>query len=611
MCGIFSFLGYDFDIENLYKCLLILQNRGYDSAGISSIIGSEFLIHKYASTEKDSGFELLKPHLPKHQHVNNFISHVRYSCIGVPSDRNSHPHMDFSGKFSLVHNGIIENYSTLKAELISQGVTFKSETDTEVIVNLIGYYYSKGYGIRESIDTAIHRLSGTWGLVIQCLNEPGKLFCSRHGSPLLIGFGDNFVMISSEQGGFAQYVKNYISLNNQDIIELVKTDNKVVFNKLKDYHLQQVNIEHFEPTPDPYPHWTLKEIHEQVEASLRTMGMGSRIQDDRKVRLGGLDSNKEDLLKLDNLILLGCGTSYHAGLYSSHLFKQISGFNTVQVIDGAEFDRSDIPKIGRTGLILLSQSGETKDLHRCVDVARQNDLMMIGVINVVDSIIAREVHCGVYLNAGKEIGVASTKCFTSQIIALSMIACWFSQNRSIHEIERIKIIQDLRRLPYDIKHTLSETQDECLEVAKYLVNYHSAFLLGKGKNSAIALEGALKIKEIGYINSNGWSTSSLKHGSYALLEKGFPVVILLPDDIMLQRNHSVGDELKSRSAFVVSISDVDQEREYDINITVPKNEVFFGVLSNVCLQLIAYHTAILKGNKVDTPKNLCKTVTVD
>ena len=624
MCGIFAFLGYDFDIDKLYQNLLILQNRGYDSAGLCSITSDyKFLVHKFASTKSETAFDLLKPYISEYGKVNNFISHVRYSCVGVPSDNNSHPHFDYTNKFSLVHNGIIENYSSLKKELISNGVNFSSETDTEVIVNLIGYYYSlletqndnEGDNVRIAIEKALDRLEGTWGLVIQCLDTPDKLFCVRHGSPLLVGLNENYAMISSEQSGFCNYVKNYISLNNHDIVELTRENGTIVMSSIKNYELLSVKAQKFCLSPDPYEHWTLKEIHEQFQSSIRAMGMGSRLKDDKHVKLGGLDVSSQDIIDIDNLILLGCGTSYNAGLYSSYFFKKISGFNTVQIFDGAEFTRYDVPKKGKTGLIMLSQSGETKDLHRCIDIGKELGLVMIGVINVVDSAIARDVHCGVYLNSGKEVGVASTKCFTSQIIALSMIACWFSQNRNINEVDRMEIIKSLRSLPYDISKTIKSSTDDCIKVAQYLSNYNGAFLLGKGQNKAIALEGALKIKELGYLNTNGYSTSSLKHGSYALISDGYPTILLLPDDSMYRRNNSVGEELKSRKSFVICITDREDDtylnNTYDLNIYVSKNKMFFGVISNICLQLIAYHVAVIRGNRVDTPRNLCKSVTVD
>lgn len=611
MCGIIAFLGYRHGITQLYDGIIILQNRGYDSAGISSIINEKFLLNKFASTPNKTAVECLEPYINEHSGSYNSIGHTRWGTTGCTTlDANSHPHIDFTNKFSLIHNGIIENYAELKKELIDQNIIFKSETDTEVIVNLIGSYYQKGSTINESIEKTIQRLEGTWGLVIQCIDEPDKLYCARHGSPILIGFGEDFIMVASEQSGFSRYIKNYIILNDNNIVELVKKDGKVNFNRLDEYKLRKVTDENIELSPDPFQHWTLKEIHEQFESSIRAMGRGGRILNDKEVRLGGIDSCIE-LVHIDNLILLGCGTSYHAGLHCLDLFKRISGFNTVQIFDGSEFNTYDIPKIGKTGLILLSQSGETKDLYQCIEIAKNSNLVTIGVINVVDSMIAREVNCGVYLNAGKEVAVASTKSFTSQVIVLNLIAIWFAQSRNLHEIKRMELISGLRKLPYDIKRVIYENNDKCIEVAKYLMDYNTVFILGRGQNEAIALEGALKIKEIGYVNCNGYSTTGLKHGPYALLDKGIPVITLLPDDNFYARNNSVGDELKSRQAFVIAISDKPSQNNYNINITISKNSPYFGILASVCMQLIAYHLSILKGNNCDRPRHLCKSVTTD
>ena len=611
MCGIVGFLGYKNGIDVLYEGLVILQNRGYDSAGVSSIQKDKFLIHKYASTDI-SAFDLLKPHIKEHSEAQNCIGHSRWACTGTPSDVNSHPHSDFTGKFSLVHNGIIENYEDLKTFLKGEGVEFVSETDTEVIVNLIGYHYYYYKDVVKAINTAVDQLEGTWGLVIQCLDFPDKLFCYRHGSPLLIGIENDFALISSEQAGFARHVKNYISIDNNELVELEKVNGKIQFGHIGKYKIRRVKLEKFALSPDPYPHWTLKEINEQFDSSLRAMGMGGRLDGDRRVKLGGLDSHKSLLMNIDHLIILGCGTSYHAGLYSSDLLKRVSGFNTVQVFDGGDFSVHDIPQSGKTGLLFLSQSGETKDLHRCIDIGKEKDLVMIGIVNVVDSMIARDIHCGVYLNAGREVGVASTKCFTSQVIVLSLIACWFSQERNINELLRIKIIESLRLLPYNIKNVISICEDKCIDVARYIMHYSSNFILGRDNNKAIAMEGALKIKEIGYINSNGCSTACLKHGSYALLEPGFPVILLIPEDNMYGRNNSVGEELKARDSFVIAISDRKNiNKKYDIFLKTPKNELFYGIVSNICLQLIAYHVARLKDNKIDNPRNLAKTVSTD
>ena len=293
------------------------------------------------------------------------------------------------------------------------------------------------------------------------------------------------------------------------------------------------------------------------------------------------------------------------------LFREISGFDTVQVFDGAEFSKKCIPKSGKTAILLISQSGETKDLHRCIDIAKDNNLFMIGVINVVDSLIAREVHCGVYLNAGREFAVASTKAFTSQVIVLYLIAVWFAELKNINELKRHKIIDDLRRLPLDIKNTIHNSHDLCKSIAKYLVDYNSIFILGKDNCEHVAKEGALKLKEIGYIHAEGYSSSSLKHGSYALITSGYPVLIISPNDKHFARNSGIANELKSRNAYLIGISDIDIDSKYDVQIKVPNNDTFVGLLSNMVQQLISYELAILKGHNPDYPRNLAKVITVD
>ena len=611
MCGIIGFLGFSKGIIKVYEGLVILQNRGYDSAGISSICDNKFILNKYASKNGGNPLKLLESHLSNHEQSFNIIGHNRWGSTGsIYNDMNAHPHIDYTNKFSVVHNGIIENYAMLKEELIGEGVIFKSETDTEVIVNLIGYYYKKSGDVLQSIEKAIGRIEGTWGLAIQCVDEPDAIYCSRHGSPLLIGSTDEYIMIASEQSGFSSDIKNYVILDNSDIVKIKRGDNKINFDMFKNRVLYDTVYKKTLLSPDPYPHWTIKEINEQYDSSIRALGMGSRIKSDEDVRLGGLYHNLENLMKLDHLILLGCGTSYNAGLYSLNTFKKISYFNTVQIFDGSEFSEYDIPHTGKTGLILLSQSGETKDLHRCIKIANKYNLATIGVVNVVDSLIARDVDCGVYVNAGKEIGVASTKSFTSQALVLNLIACWFSQYRWVNKSMRSSIIKGLRLVPHYIRTVISQTEEKCIEVAKYLVDNESLFILGKGDNEAIALEGALKIKELGYMNANGCSTACLKHGPFALLCKDFPVIILLPDDKHFALNNFVSEEMMSRDAYVIGISDKDLNDSYKIKIKVPSCPHFFGIIANICLQLIAYHLAIMKGNNCDRPRNLCKSVTV-
>jgi len=612
MCGICGFIGNCDGCEPSFYGLRMLLNRGYDSCGICSIMDNKFKMHKYASTENESAINILEKYKNMHIGAKLLMMHTRWCTTGAKTDINAHPHLDYTGKFAIVHNGIIENYSEIKAKLIKEhNIKFKSETDTEVIVNLISVNYNKYKDIKEAMKKSFNILEGTWGLVLLTLNEPNKMYCARHGSPLLIGYSESFIMVASEQSGFSKYVNNYICMKDNDITIIENNDNKLSVKQEYEYELKSVTIENVANTPAPYQYWTIKEINEQDQSALRAMGRGGRILNDNEVKLGGLEAHKNELKNINNLIILGCGTSYHSGLHVLNTFKEISYFNTVQIFDAGDFNKYDIPKNNKTVLICISQSGETKDLQRALEIGKDNSLNTIGVINVVDSLIANEVDCGVYLNAGKEIGVASTKAFTSQVIVLNMIAIWFAQIKNKNQIKRNKIIQALRRLPIDIKNTLEIVTEKAMEVAKYLVNRNSLFILGKGNLESVAKEGALKIKEIGYLHTEGYSTSALKHGSYALLEDNFPVIILNRKDDFFKRNNSVVEELKSRNAFVIGISDGNLSDKYNITIKVPENKHFFGLLSALVLQLISYYLALYRGNEIDFPRNLSKTISVD
>lgn len=621
MCGISGFIGNDQAFDYLMFCLKMLQNRGYDSAGLATIDDDgKLTVCKHASGDggdkasaldvlaNDGNAGLLKGRIG--------IGHTRWATHGAKTDVNSHPHLDHTGQFALCHNGIIENYAEIKTELINKhNITFKSQTDTEVIVNLISVYYDQTQNVYQALKMATTRLTGTWGIVLLHSPDKNKLYCARHGSPLLIGFSasSSYMMISSEQRGFYKYVDNYICLKNEDIVILTR-DTKtglVDFENMSNYEVKNITCEENSHTPSPYPHWTIKEINEQYDSSIRAMGMGGRILNDCEVRLGGLNTSLTYLKDIDHLILVGCGTSYNSGLYCIDRFKEISGLDTVHVFDGAEFSEYDIPLSGKTGIIFLSQSGETRDLQHCVQISKDKGLFMIGVINVVDSLIAREVNCGVYLNAGQEVAVASTKAFTSQSIVLNMIAVWFAQTKGINIVKRKHVIEGLRRLPFDIRKTIQSCHAECKEIAKHLVGYNSLFILGKKSMKAIADEGSLKIKEIGYIHAEAYSSSALKHGTYAIITPQQPVIIISPSDNHFMKNDIIATELVSRNAHVIGISDKQLSDKYTTSITIPTNKTFTGLLSNICLQLIAYELALLKGHNPDMPRNLAKVVTTD
>ena len=405
-------------------------------------------------------------------------------------------------------------------------------------------------------------------------------------------------------------------MNDGDIVLLEKVDGNIKFEKKYLYKIKDITGEKIETTPYPYSHWTLKEIHEQIESCKRSINFGGRLLDNDKVKLGGLDDNVDKLTNAEHIIILGCGTSLNAGIHGVSFFKDLVDFNTVQSFDAGEFHERDIPKHGKTILIMLSQSGETKDLHRCISIAKKYDLFTIGIINVVDSLIAREVDCGCYLNAGKEVGVASTKAFTSQIIVLSLVAIWFAQTKNINKDKRKEYINCLRNLSNDIKETISKSKDDCKQIADFLKDKTSCFILGKGLMESYAREGALKIKEISYIHAEGYSAVSLKHGPFSLLDENIPVIIINPypedkNNIDYLRVESTIEEVASRYAPIILITNSKEEcKKSKFIVRVETNKVYEGILHLIPMQLIAYYLSVSKGINPDMPKNLAKCVTV-
>ena len=637
MCGICGYIGHETSFIYGYLGILKLLNRGYDSVGITTINqDGAFMTHKYASDDR----EMADSKIIRQQHLHDgtiSILHSRWRTIGAKSDVNSHPHLDCRNKFSIVHNGIIENYAVLRKMLTTFGYKFVSETDTEVIANMISFEYSNldyenanqkvGYhdNIVRAIREALSQIEGTYALAILCIDTPNTMYCVRHGSPLLIGYSsheednecNSFMMVASECHGFDHKIKKYVSLESNDIVSLHKIDGKVTMKShgKVEYNLLTkccANLTSDAVSPAPFPHWTIKEIHEQSVSCVNAIGNGGRIPSNEEVKLGGLDTKCDDILKSENIILLGCGTSYHAGLLVTALYKSLGIFNTVQIFDGAEFTENDMPINGQTCYIFISQSGETKDLHRCLEMIKTTDgnKIIIGVINTVESLIAREVDCGVYLNCGREMAVASTKAFTSQVIALSLIAAWFSQNTIYSRKVNGHVIPKIRRMPNDILKTIETNVEMCKKIAVYLKNCPSIFLLGKDTYYSVAREGALKLKEIGYIHAEGYSSAALKHGPYALLTPGFPVILFVPNDATFTRNQAIHDELKSRDAIIIGVSDRELPETYDFSLIVPTNG-YTEILMTILTQMIAYYLSVEKGINPDYPRNIAKVLSTD
>ena len=611
MCGIIGILSNsDINIYNyLINSLIQLQNRGYDSSGLC-LMNDDFIIHKYASTKDKDSIEKLQNINVDLNNINIGVGHNRWATHGPKNDINAHPHISNNQNIIVIHNGIIENYKKLKDFLITKNYKFYSDTDTEIIANLLDYYSNEDIIFTDAIKKTIDNLSGTYGLIILNKNENNRIYCVRNGSPLLLGYNDDYAMITSEQSGFCNKLNSYITLQNDDICYVELNDKKIHVNYNYVYDLKSVNLIDFDETPEPYEHWTIKEIYEQPQKILNSINNCGRILNKTKVKLGGCDDNIDTLKDIENIILLGCGTSYHSCMYGKHFMKKLCNFNMIQIHDGADFEEDDIPKNGKSLMVFVSQSGETKDLHRCIEIANNKNIFTLGIINVVDSLIAREVNCGIYCNAGREMGVASTKAFTTQVVCLCLLSCWFSQTQNINENIRIQIIQDLKNLSLDFQNCLNITHNQINKILNIIDKSNNLFILGKNTDESIAREGSLKIKEISYIHSEAYSSSSLKHGPFALLDENMPVIILNNNFLYESKVINAYEEVLSRNSPIIFITN-NKNIKYPNSIYIPNNKSFSSLLGIIPLQLIAYYTSIKRNINPDKPKNLAKVVTVE
>jgi glucosamine--fructose-6-phosphate aminotransferase (isomerizing) len=619
------------DREFLLEGLTVLKNRGYDSAGIATMAstpGSPLAITKFASDgDKADSIELVKQ---KSQMISEGhstgIAHTRWATHGGKTDENAHPHTDSSGKIALVHNGTLNNANELRRELQALGHIFTSQTDTEVIAKLIGHKYGTDPHCRNNLklatEKALQECDGSWGLGIMCTDTPDQLVVACNGSPLVIGVADDRTFIASETSAFNRYTKNFISMRDGEIGVLYADGRNLDLSRTQTAPDQQVKL-----SPDPYPHWSLKECLEQPEAIARAMGYGGRIGADR-VFLGGLDSNHERLSKIRHMTISACGTSLHAAKYGERLMKHLGSFDSVCSIDAAETEPKDFPypdNVGETGLIVVSQSGETKDVVRVVKTAMDRDIPTLSVVNAVGSLIARTTNMGVYCNAGRENAVASTKAFTTQVTVLALMALWFKQNgvssadkRGNPSLEVTRLQEALMRLPITCGMAL-KTRDQCKEIAQRLIDKEHCFVLGKGYGEPVALEGALKIKEMCYLHAEGYSGGALKHGPFALIENesgkfgATPIIMIILDDEHAQQMRTAAEEVKARGAEVIIITDkASLAEDLDENpIVIPSNGPLTALGAVLPLQLIGYELALLRGINPDTPRNLAKAVTVD
>mmetsp|Transcript_18566 Transcript_18566/g.27790 ORF Transcript_18566/g.27790 Transcript_18566/m.27790 type:complete len:661 (+) Transcript_18566:102-2084(+) len=611
-CGIVGYVGQENAVEYLLEGIHILQNRGYDSAGIATIDSENKLqITKYASlgTTSDSIERLQKDAPDRHKGHKSGIGHTRWATHGGKTDENAHPHTDYKNRIALVHNGTIENSDRIKESLMKLGIPFKSQTDTEVIAQLIGHHLDQGQTLEQAVHTSLSQLEGTWGLCILSKVEPGKIIVCRNGSPLLIGMGKGRTFIASEVSGFSRHVKEYIALKDGEVAVVRADGVSLDLSRMETASQQTIELD-----PAPYPHWTLKEIYEQPQAIARAISYGARLAVDSKVVLGGMTQNADTMLSVDNLVIAACGTSLNAGSYGAHIMRSLGAFNTIQCIDAAEMTVDHAPQTGG-GVLAISQSGETKDVMRALATAKQLGLPCFSCVNVVGSLIARTTGVGVYVHAGRENAVASTKAFTGSVTCLALLAAWFAQNRGNATVslqKRRELIDSLHRLPTYMGMCLP-LRGQCKQLAEKLVNVDHMFVLGKGLGEPIAQEGALKVKEISYIHAEGYGGGSLKHGPFALLDKDTPVIFLIFDGPHASHMRIAAQEVKARGAFNICITDNPSlcKGVADEIIEIPSNGPLTPLLAVVPMQLLAYELSVARGINPDKPRHLAKAVTVD
>ena len=608
MCGIVGYIGKNRAVPVLIDGLKRLEYRGYDSAGLAFFENSGLIIKKTKGKVRDLE-ELLKN---SSYSGTAGIAHTRWATPGVPNRINAHPHTDCSGEITIVHNGIIDNYSTLKKYLENRGHVFKSDTDTEVIAHLIEENYSGS--LFDTLPAALAEVEGTYGLAVISKKEPDRIFAARKGSPLLIGKGKDEFFIASDVAAILRYTNEIIYIEDDEIVEL-KRDGfsvKSMSNKKVSKKVQQIswNLDMIEK--EGFPHFMLKEIFEQ-KTSLRNTLRGRLNHEEGTVRLDGLLEYTNQLKNSSRIIITACGTSWHSALIGEYLIEELAGI-AVEVEYASEF-RYRSPIINEGDIVfVISQSGETADTLGAMKEAKRKGAIVLGICNVVGSTIARESDAGVYIHAGPEIGVASTKAFTSQVLVLAMIALMLGRMKNLPLESGIKIAKALGEIP-DLVERVLKKDEEIKEIALSLSKHSNALYLGRGYNFPVALEGALKLKEISYIHAEGYPAAEMKHGPIALIDKNMPVIVIATKDAVYEKIMSNIAEIKARNGSVISIVTRGDEKIKELSdgiFEVPETMTFLSPIVNVIpLQLLAYHVAMERGCDVDQPRNLAKSVTVE
>ncbi len=615
MCGIVGYIGYREAYPLIIKGLKRLEYRGYDSAGIVLYDGSDLKLSK--TKGKVSDLEA-KADLENTKQGNIGMGHTRWATHGVPNDVNSHPHYSNSGNLVIIHNGIIENYEPIKKELINRGYTFKSDTDTEVLINLIEDVKRKeNVGLGKAVQIALNQVVGAYAIAVFDKEKPNEIIVARLGSPLAIGIGDDEFFIASDASPFIEYTSNAIYLEDEEMA-IVRLHKPMKVRKIKDDTLVdpyvqelQMNLEQIEK--GGYEHFMLKEIFEQPSA-IKDTYRGRLLANKGIIQMAGIEDNIEKFTNAKRILIVACGTSWHAGLVAEYIIEEFSRI-PVEVEYASEF-RYRNPIINKDDVVIaISQSGETADTLAAIKLAKENGAFVFGVCNVVGSSISRETHAGAYTHAGPEIGVASTKAFTTQITILTLLALRLAKAKgTMNHSEYQRYLLELEMIPEKVEEAL-KTDQIAKEIAAIYKDATNCLYLGRGYNFPVALEGALKLKEISYIHAEGYPAAEMKHGPIALIDEQMPVVVIAPNKGHYDKVVSNIQEIKSRSGKIIAVvtkGDVQVKELADHVIEIPEaNEALTPLLTTIPLQLLSYYIAVMRGCNVDQPRNLAKSVTVE
>ena len=610
MCGIVGYVGNRIALPILIDGLKRLEYRGYDSAGVALLQDGKLLIKKCVG--KVSQLEEMTKDLKSTATVG--IGHTRWATHGAPNDINAHPHMDCHNNIALIHNGVIENFATLKKKLETLGHVFKSATDTEVLVHLIEEFSRWNEDLDQAVRGALKEVTGTYGIIVLDVFKPDTLVVARKGSPLVIGYGDEEIVVASDASALVQHTRKVTYLEDGEIA--IVTAHEVTIKTLSDVEITKVveeltfDLEQIEK--GGFTHFMLKEIHEQPETIENSM-RGRLLEEEGTVKLGGLSEVADKIIRAPRLIFAACGTSWHAALIGEYMLEQYARIS-VEVEYASEF-RYRNPILTKDDVVLLiSQSGETADTLAAFREAKAQGATVLGICNVVGSSIARESDGGVYIHAGPEIGVASTKAFTSQLTVLALLTILIARGKGMSREKGIELVRELRRLPEKVQTILSDSK-KIEYIAQEFKDTKNFLYLGRGYNFPAALEGALKLKEISYIHAEGYPAAEMKHGPIALIDENMPVVFIAPQDRTYEKIMSNIQEVKARNGKVIAIvnNEEDSIRNLaDYKIYVPQTlDLFSPILSVIPLQLLAYYIAVSRGCNVDQPRNLAKSVTVE